>query len=95
MGIFLYIAVPFTDFMGRLMNNMHIISVILVPLLFIKREKTDLEVQSNLMAADRINVIQCVMILLVLTAVVILINQLLNQNGYTPYLNILLGDRLV
>ncbi len=94
-GIFLYIAVPFTDFMGRLMNNMHIISVILVPLLFIKREKTDLEVQSNLMAADRINVIQCVMILLVLTAVVILINQLLNQNGYTPYLNILLGDRLV
>ncbi len=95
MGMFLYIVVPFVDFMGRLMNNIHVICVILVPMLFIKKDNDVSGLQSNLLASDRINVIQCVMTILVLTAVVILLNQLLNQNGYTPYLNILLGDKLV
>lgn len=89
-SIFIYIAVPLEFVMGRLMNNAHILSAILIPML--RRD-----IVQNLAYQDvRISTKSTMQItgILEILAFIILINQLLHQNGYTPYLNILFGHTM-
>ena len=90
-GIIMHIVVPFTTFSGRLFNNFHILSIVLVPLLCKQKNKKNVSILNAKGIALKQGVI---LVILILVAVVILINQLLNQDGYTPYLNIILGDKL-
>ncbi|MBR6019160.1 MAG: EpsG family protein [Lachnospiraceae bacterium] len=88
-SIALYVAVPLELVMGRLMNNANILSAILIPML--NKENSVLKINSNNSNSKR-NVI-LLLVFAEIVAVAILINQLIKQNGYTPYMNVLLGDK--
>lgn len=89
-SISIYIAIPMELVMGRLMNNAHILCAVLIPML-----KNDIR-ENGIFNNVRISVksVNLIIMMLGIVAFAILINQLMNQNGYTPYLNILLGDTL-
>lgn len=88
-SIAIYIAIPLEFVMGRLMNNASILCAVLIPLL-----KNKIIVQRNFTTSYGYKKSNVTLLLfaLELTAFAILINQLGHQNGYTPYLNVLLGD---
>ena len=90
-SITLYIAVPLEFFMGRLMNNANILSAALIPML-----RKDI-VYGNRLHDVRVKgkTVILITVILEVLALTILINQLANQNGYTPYLNLLFGDSIV
>ncbi len=87
-SIILYIIIPLEFTMGRLMNNASIIMAILVPVL-----RFDYDRLPDRIGMIRINWVRTVIVLLEVFALVILTNQLVQQDGYTPYLNILRGDK--
>lgn len=87
-SILFYLAIPLEFAMGRLMNNANILLAILIPVLRYDYDKT--EEQPGII---RIRRISSVIILTEILALVIFTNQLLHQDGYTPYRNILRGDK--
>ena len=88
-SIIIYIAIPLEFVMGRLMNNASILCAVLIPML--KREVARNVVP--LVNGYRLAAVTRLLFALELAAFAILVNQLLHQNGYTPYMNVLLGDR--
>lgn len=90
-SIMIYIAIPLEFFMGRLMNNASILSAVLVPMLM----KTDVLPFLPVKIKYKDPFRRVFLFVLEVTALAVLINQLLKQDGYTPYLNILLGDKPV
>ncbi|MBP5460538.1 MAG: EpsG family protein [Lachnospiraceae bacterium] len=88
-SIAIYVAIPLELVMGRLMNNASILCAILIPML-----KREVVVSTPTAQAEhRKQNVKLLLMFLEFVAIAILINQLLKQNGYTPYMNILLGDR--
>ena len=93
LGMLLYTAVPFEGLMGRLMNNFNILGIALVPMLY-RYERVVEPASARLLSAREKTCSNIIVIVLVFVAIAVLINQLLNQSGYWPYLNILFGDKL-
>ena len=91
-GMVLYIAVPFEGLMGRLMNNFYILGIALIPMLCRYERVVGVKDGSLLAPGDR-TWLRLIVAVLIFIAAVVLINQLLNQNGYWPYLNLLFGDK--
>lgn len=92
-GIIFYTMVPFVTFSGRLFNNFHVMSIVLIPLLCRKGSGTRVNVNAKVAKAET-NKIYFVLAALIIVAIAVLFNQMLNQSGYTPYMNILFGDEL-
>ncbi len=86
-SIIIYIMIPLEFVMGRLINNAYIFCTILVPM---ANDRIDRIVLNNSCSINNNKKI-CI-IFIELVAFVVLFHQLLNQNGYTPYFNVLLGD---
>ena len=82
-GMILYICIPLEFVMGRLMNNIHIISSILIPRIFYSKCK------GREIDTETLNQTALILLGLILIALIILFNQLTNQRGYVPYENIL------
>ena len=88
-SIMFYIAIPLEFVMGRLMNNANILCAVLIPML--KREFK--EGLFSLLYGYNKRKVNALLFMLEIVAFAILINQLVNQDGYTPYMNLLLGDK--
>ena len=91
-GMFLYICIPLDFVMGRLMNNVSILSSILIPLIVynMKINEKETQVDYQRYIQQKKDLFLC-LIFLGIIAVVILINQLMRQSGYYPYENIILN----
>lgn len=93
-SLLLYICIPIELLMGRLMNNANIVCALLIPNLGHKLYAQDIndigqsEDEGNSFGIVNPNTLFAVLSL-VFVAFAVLINQLLHQDGYTPYLNIL------
>lgn len=87
-GMIVFIIVPLDFFMGRLMNNANIISSLVIPRLLYYRYTENL-VEHNRKSVSNVvnNNLRIVVIVLIVISLIILINQLKVQNGYTPYVN--------
>ena len=93
-GMLLYICIPLDFVMGRLMNNIHILSSILIPEIYfnnVSGKKSDV---SYFKIKRRKNQEMLLMLFLVIIALFILINQLVKQSGYYPYKNIVIDKIL-
>lgn len=86
-SILIYLAVPLEFAMGRLMNNASILLAVLIPVLRYDQDKME-----DQPGSIRVRRISSVIIITEIVALIVLTNQLLHQDGYTPYLNILRGD---
>ncbi len=84
-GMILYILVPLEFFMGRLMNSVNVLSTIIVPYMVYSHDD-DRYSDNTVISNNRI-----VLSILIIVSYVVLINQLSNQVGYTPYINYLFG----
>ena len=89
-SILLYIILPLEFVMGRLMNNASILVAVLIPVLRYDQDRR--EEQIGILQIRRIS---SVILITEMVALVVLTNQLLHQDGYTPYLNLLRGDKLL
>ena len=89
-GMFLYICIPLEFVMGRLMNNVSILSAILIPLIVYSFQMSEGEARDNVRGTLRKKK-ELFLCLLFLSAIafVILLNQLTRQSGYYPYENII------
>lgn len=87
-SILIYLMIPLEFAMGRLMNNASILLAILIPVLRYDYDKT--EEQPGIL---RIRRVSAVILITEFVALAVLTNQLLHQDGYTPYRNILRGDK--
>lgn len=74
-SILLYFLFPFELIMGRLTNNGRILECILFPILIKQQNK---KINKNILK-----------LFMIIYFMLVLINQLLKQNGYYPYINIL------
>lgn len=74
LGILLYIIFPFENILGRLTNNSKLLEIIILPYIIANQPKRE----------------NAIILFLVfsLIALAILTNQLLNQGGYYPYINL-------
>ena len=90
-GMLIYVAVPLELFMGRLMNNVNILSAVLVPLLLYgRREPAEKDPHLSAETGHKLlNNLKLSATALVLVAFAVLLSQLLKQGGYYPYANIL------
>lgn len=87
-SMFLYISVPLELVMGRLMNNANILIAILIPALMYEKIQDE---GSETKILNKTNESIISFSIMTALAMIILINQLLSQDGYTPYMNILFG----
>lgn len=96
-GMIMFIVVPFDAMMGRLMNNIKFFEIVLIPMLYYKKnsfyDKRELDISTQTKSGIKFK-LNSTLLLACGTAFVILINQLLKQDGYTPYVNILFGGKL-
>ena len=83
-SVIVYISVPLEFFMGRLMNNAYILGAVLIPML----RNEIIQGKNTKGLRIRGETVRQISIMLELLALVILLNQLTKQNGYTPYLNV-------
>ena len=83
-SVIIYISVPLEFFMGRLMNNAYILGAVLIPML----RNEIIQGKNTKGLRIRGETVRQISIMLELLALVILLNQLTKQNGYTPYLNV-------
>lgn len=83
MGLSIYIMVPLEFIMGRLVNNVHYLLSLLIPLLY------GTGIHSIYIPRNRIGILKMYKLLIILASLMILTNQMLNQDGYTPYDNYL------
>ena len=89
-SILLYIMIPLEFTMGRLINNANILLCILIPAL-----RFQYSLKQDRAGIVRLNGITSILLLSICVALFVLVNQLLHQDGYTPYLNYLRGDESV
>ena len=96
-SILIYICVPIQLLMGRLINNANIVCIILIPNIIheyslqVKADNNECSVIGNI--RFKLNPI-LPLLGFVFVALVVLVNQLLHQDGYTPYKNIALTRNL-
>lgn len=90
-SIIFYVSVPLEFLMGRLINNAHILCSVLIPLL---RKEIFIRNYSHNDKMIKFSA-NFVTLSLEIIAIVILINQLTYQNGYTPYLNVFLRNTIM
>lgn len=93
-GICIYICLPYELLMGRLVNTVHFMLVLLLPLLLCgEGEALPLRSSAYVRGEKAILLDKAVFYGIFCLSFVILLNQLLKQSGYTPYCNILFGDK--
>lgn len=93
-GICIYICLPYELVMGRLVNTIHFMLVLLVPmLLFGEKEKLPLSSSQYVRGKSAILLDKAAFYGIICLSLFILIVQLLRQSGYTPYQNIMFGDK--
>ena len=91
-GMFFYIMIPLELLMGRLMNTVNTLSTLLIPMLLCYKADEKDQSADGILYEKGIVRGWIVSKGIIVIAIVMLFFQLTNQNGYTPYYNILKGD---
>lgn len=96
LSMLLYLIIPYSSLMGRLMNNAKFMEILLIPMVYVNYLKTCYSyatIDGKLIMHQKRSTIlgRAYIVGAVMLCIVVLINQLTKQGGYYPYVHIWLG----